>query len=81
MRLLLVEDEEDAARMIAKGLRQEAYAVDIAAEGRSAVEKALSHLYDLIILDIRLPIKDGWAVCSELREDGLEEQILMLTAS
>ena len=81
LRLLLVDDEEDAARMIAKGLRQEAYAVDIAAEGRSAVEKALSHLYDLIILDIRLPIKDGWAVCSELREAGLESPILMLTAS
>lgn len=81
MRLLLVEDEEDAARMIAKGLRQESYAVDIAGDGLSAIEKALSHLYDLLILDVRLPLKDGWNVCRELRSAGLQAPILMLTAS
>jgi two-component system copper resistance phosphate regulon response regulator CusR len=81
LRLLLVEDEEDAARMIAKGLRQESYAVDIAGDGLSAIEKALSHLYDLLILDVRLPLKDGWNVCRELRSAGLQAPILMLTAS
>lgn len=81
MRLLLVEDEEDAARMIAKGLRQESYAVDIAADGQSALDKGVSHLYDLIILDIRLPFKDGWTVCRELRQAGLQIPVLMLTAS
>jgi two-component system copper resistance phosphate regulon response regulator CusR len=81
LRLLLVEDEEDAARMIAKGLRQESYAVDIAADGLSAVEKATSHLYDLVILDVRLPVKDGWTVCREMRESGLQAPIMMLTAS
>ena len=81
MRLLLIEDEEDAARMIAKGLRQESQAVDVASDGQSGLEKALSHPYDLIILDIRLPIKDGWTVCRELREAGLQTPILMLTAS
>jgi two-component system copper resistance phosphate regulon response regulator CusR len=81
MKLLLIEDEEDAARMIAKGLRQESHAVDIANDGESGVNKALSHPYDLIILDIRLPVKDGWAVCHELRQAALQTPILMLTAS
>ena len=71
MRLLLIEDEEDAARMIAKGLRQESHAVDIAEDGESGLHKALSHPYDLIILDIRLPMKDGFTVCRELRQAGL----------
>ena len=81
MRLLLIEDEEAAARVIAKGLRQESHAVDIAGDGETGLDKALSHPYDLIILDIRLPLKDGWAVCRELRQAGLQEPILMLTAS
>ena len=67
--------------MIAKGLRQESYAVDIAGDGVSAMEKALSHSYDLLVLDLRLPLKDGWTVCRELRAEGLQAPILMLTAS
>jgi two-component system copper resistance phosphate regulon response regulator CusR len=78
---LLIEDEEDTSRMLAKGLRQESYAVDTALDGQSGLEKALAHLYDLVILDVRLPIKDGWAVCRELREAGLQIPLLMLTAS
>lgn len=81
MRLLLIEDEGDVAVMIAKGLRQESHTVDVASDGPSGLEKALSHPYDLIILDIRLPGKDGWTVCRELRESGLQSPILMLTAS
>jgi two-component system copper resistance phosphate regulon response regulator CusR len=81
VRLLLIEDENDAARMIAKGLRQESHAVDTAGDGVSGLDKALSHPYDLIILDIRLPLKDGFAVCRELRQAGLQIPILMLTAS
>lgn len=81
MRLLLIEDEEDAARLIAKGLRQESHAVDVAGDGEAGLDKALSHPYDLIILDIRLPLKDGWTVCRELRQAGLQTPILMLTAS
>jgi len=79
--LLLIEDEEDTARMLAKGLRQESYAVDTALDGQSGIEKALSHLYDLVILDVRLPLKDGWTVCSELRQAGVQIPLLMLTAS
>jgi two-component system copper resistance phosphate regulon response regulator CusR len=81
MRLLLIEDEDDALRMIAKGLRQESHSVDAASDGESGLEKALTHRYDLIILDIRLPRKDGWSVCRELRDAGLQIPILMLTAS
>ncbi|HMF75731.1 MAG TPA: response regulator transcription factor [Bryobacteraceae bacterium] len=81
MRLLLIEDEDDAARMIAKGLRQESHAVDVASDGESGLAKALSHPHDLIILDVRLPGKDGWTVCRELRQAGLDTPILMLTAS
>ena len=79
--LLLIEDEEDGARMIAKGLRQESYQVDVAFDGEEGFQKALSYPYDLTILDIRLPLKDGWTVCRELRERGVQNPILMLTAS
>jgi DNA-binding response OmpR family regulator len=80
MRLLLVEDEEDAARMIAKGLRQEGYFVDIASDGQSGLENTNRASYNLIILDVRLPVKDGWAVCRELREREIHTPVLMLTA-
>lgn len=81
MHLLLIEDEQEAALMIAKGLRQDSHRVDVAGDGQSGLEKASSSAYDLIILDIRLPVKDGWQVCRELRKAGLQIPILMLTAS
>ncbi|HEX4773447.1 MAG TPA: response regulator transcription factor [Bryobacteraceae bacterium] len=81
MRLLLVEDEQDAAAIIAKGLRQELHTVDIAADGEAGLRIALETEYDLVILDVRLPIKDGWSVCHELRQAGVQTPILMLTAS
>lgn len=81
MRLLLIEDEDDAALMIAKGLRSDGHAVDVVSDGRSGLEKALSHAYDLTVLDVRLPVKDGWTVCHELRESGLQTPILILSAS
>jgi len=80
MRLLLVEDEPDAARILAKGLREEAYAVDVAADGAAACYQAAIADYDAIILDVMLPVKDGLAVCRQLRQEGLEVPILMLTA-
>ena len=81
MRLLLIEDEEEAALMIAKALRQESHSVELAFDGKAGLEKALSCPFDLMVLDIRLPVKDGWSVCRELREAGLQLPILMLTAS
>jgi DNA-binding response OmpR family regulator len=80
MRLLLVEDEPEAARMLAKGLREQAYAVDVAADGAAACYQAAISDYDAIILDVMLPVKDGLAVCRELRQEGLAVPILMLTA-
>lgn len=81
MHLLLIEDEWQAALMIAKALRQHSHTVDVASDGQNGLERALSSAYDLIILDIRLPVKDGWQVCRELRNGGLQVPILMLTAS
>ncbi len=80
MRILLVEDEPSAATMLAKGLREESYAVDIAPDGETAEAQAFINDYDLIILDIVLPGKDGFRVCRELRTNGLTIPVLMLTA-
>jgi len=80
MRILLVEDEPRAAQILAKGLREEAYAVDIAADGEQAVYDASISGFDAIILDIGLPRQDGFAVCRQLRDAGLQIPILMLTA-
>src|SRR5919107_1855487 len=80
MRILVVEDERVAAEVLAKGLREHAYAVDVAADGVTALEQAGTNDYDLIILDILLPRIDGLDVCKRLRADGLAVPILMLTA-
>lgn len=80
MRLLVVEDEIDAARFLAKGLRKHAFAVDTAGTGRAGLEKAHVNSYDLIVLDVMLPDTDGFAVCSLLRESAYTGPILMLTA-
>jgi DNA-binding response OmpR family regulator len=80
MRILLVEDEPSAARMLAKGLREQSYAVDIAADGEVALYQLSVYDYDLVILDVMLPHKDGLQVCSEMRSLGLSTPVLMLTA-
>src|SRR5262249_20048199 len=80
MRMLLVEDEASAAGMLAKGLREQAYAVDVAVDGEDALYRASVNDYDLIILDLLLPRKDGFTVCRELRAAGSAVPILMLTA-
>jgi two-component system copper resistance phosphate regulon response regulator CusR len=80
MRILVVEDERIAAEVLAKGLREHAYAVDVAGDGAMALEQAGTNDYDLIILDILLPRLNGLDVCRQLRADGLSVPILMLTA-
>ena len=80
MRILLVEDEPAAAQMLAKGLREEGYAVDLSLDGEDAFYKAGVNQYDLIILDVVLPGKDGFTICRELRGTGSSIPILMLTA-
>ncbi|HVZ23579.1 MAG TPA: response regulator transcription factor, partial [Vicinamibacterales bacterium] len=80
MRLLLVEDELVAARLLAKGLRDHAYAVDVVADGASALTAASVNDYDVIVLDLGLPDVDGLEVCQSLREQGIHVPVLMLTA-
>jgi len=80
VRILLVEDEPNAARMLAKGLREEAYAVDVVGDGERAFELAQVNDYDLIILDVMLPRKDGFRVCRDLRAAGCAVPVMMLTA-
>lgn len=80
MRILLVEDEPTAAQMLAKGLREQTHVVDIAPDGEAALYQASINDYDMVVLDIMLPKKDGFEVCRELRTAGLSIPILMLTA-
>jgi len=80
MRILLVEDDARMAGVVGKGLREQAYAVDVARDGEEALYQAAINAYDLFILDVLLPRKDGRAVCRELRAAGKRIPILMLTA-
>ena len=80
MRILLVEDEVKMARVLRRGLEQEAYAVDVCVDGDDAVRRGLDNDYDAIVLDVMLPGRDGFSVCRELRKRGRWSPILMLTA-
>jgi DNA-binding response OmpR family regulator len=80
MRILLVEDERSAARMIAKGLREHGHAVDVVGDGGSAVQQAAAVAYDVLVLDVLLPMKSGLDLCRELRSRGDAVPVLMLTA-
>jgi DNA-binding response OmpR family regulator len=80
MRILLVEDERVAAEVLAKGLREQAYAVDVASDGAAALDHAATNDYDLIILDVLLPRVSGVEICGRLRAYGFTVPILMLTA-
>jgi len=80
MRVLLVEDEPDAATVVAKGLREQSYAVDIAVDGETAIFQAGTTDYDAVILDIMIPIVDGFTVCRAIRAAGGSVPILMVTA-
>ncbi len=80
MRILIVEDDRKVGAFLQKGLKEEQYAVDVCRNGEEAMEWALVNSYDVIILDIMLPKKDGFTVCRELRQAGVLTPILMLTA-
>jgi DNA-binding response OmpR family regulator len=80
MRVLVVEDEPKIATFIQKGLQEEHYAVDVAHDGEEALDWAAVAEYDLIVLDILLPKRDGISVCRELRRRGVRTPVLMLTA-
>ena len=80
MRILLVEDDPHAAQVLAKGLREQAYAVDLAKDGHAAIVHSGINDYDGIILDVMLPVADGLTVCRAIRAAGSAVPILMLTA-
>jgi len=80
MRILLVEDDKRIASFVSKGLRENAYAVDAAFDGEQGLYLASINRYDAVILDVMLPVKDGFTVCRELRAGNIETPILMLTA-
>jgi two-component system copper resistance phosphate regulon response regulator CusR len=80
MRILLVEDEPRMANVIAKGLREQSYAVDVAPDGIDGLYQASINDYDVIVLDVLLPHRDGYEVCRELRQRGNATPVLMLTA-
>lgn len=80
MRILLVEDDHRISSFVAKGLRADSYAVDTASDGEEGLYLSSINQYDLFILDINLPVKDGFEVCREIRQSGNKKPILMLTA-
>lgn len=80
MRVLLVEDDARIARFVAKGLREQSYAVDVSADGDEALYQAEINSYDIVLLDVMIPGRDGFEVCGELRKSGKRMPILMLTA-
>ncbi|HET8944163.1 MAG TPA: response regulator transcription factor [Dehalococcoidia bacterium] len=80
MRVLVVEDEERIAEFIRKGLTEHGYAVDVARDGEEALDWADIAGFDLIVLDVMLPVRDGFDVCRILRARGLRSPVLMLTA-
>lgn len=80
MRILLIEDENKTAAFLAKGLREAGFAVEIARDGETGLELARATRHDLLVVDVMLPKKDGWAVVAELRGEGLHTPILFLTA-
>ena len=80
MRLLLVEDDARISRFVAKGLREQSYAVDVVADGNAAVYNIEINDYDIVVLDVMIPGKDGFATCKAIRALGKRIPILMLTA-
>jgi len=80
MKILVVEDEKRLASFICRGLKEKSYAVDVAYDGQDGLYLAETNTYDLIVLDIMLPHKDGISICRELRKKMNETPILLLTA-
>ena len=80
MRVLIVEDEVKIARAIRRGLEHEGYATDVVATGEEAILRATENDYDAVVLDVRIPAPDGFAVCRQMRARNRWAPVLMLTA-
>ena len=80
MRILVIEDEKKTAAFLAKGLREAGFAVDLALDGEAGLAAARASRFDLLIVDIMLPKKDGWALVEELRAAKVQTPVIFLTA-
>jgi DNA-binding response OmpR family regulator len=80
MRILLIEDEKTVAAFIKKGLEEELYSVDVSHDGEEGLLNALSNPYDVIVLDVVLPLVNGVEVCKRIRQNGIQTPVMMLTA-
>ena len=80
MRVLIVEDERRTATYIGRALTEEAFAVDLAGDGRQGLDLARTYEYDAIVLDLMLPYMDGLAVCRQLRQEGRQVPVLIVSA-
>ncbi|MDB6039908.1 MAG: czcR [Verrucomicrobiales bacterium] len=80
MRILIVEDECKTAAYLFKGLSENGFSVDTATQGEDGLHRALTQEYDLIVLDVMLPGRDGWTILGEIRKAGKQVPVLFLTA-
>jgi len=80
MKILIIEDEYNLADAISSMLKKEKYSVNIETDGQTGLDEALTGIYDLIILDVMLPHKDGFEILKELKEEDITSKVLMLTA-
>src|SRR5215470_790795 len=80
MRILVIEDEKKTAAFLAKGLREAGFVVDVALDGEAGLAAARANKFDLLIVDIMLPKKDGWALVEELRATKVQTPVIFLTA-
>ncbi len=80
MRILIIEDEQKIAEVIASRLKKENYVVDTYQDGEGGLDNALTNIYDLIILDVMLPKINGFEILKEIRKEKIEAKIIMLTA-
>jgi len=79
-RILIVEDEESLSSFVVKGFRKHGYCTTVVADGEEALRITKSHHYEAILLDLGLPIKDGWEVLKELRDRGDTSPVIIMTA-
>lgn len=80
MRILIVEDDQRSREFLVKGLTESGYVADSAADGEDGLFQAIEHDYDLVVLDVMLPVMDGWRVLERMRARGRQMPVLFLTA-
>lgn len=80
MKILVVEDEQKTAAYLRKGLTENGFVVDVASSGQEGLRLAGTGIYELVILDVMLPVRDGWSVLAVLRQSNVQTPVLFLTA-